>query len=1126
MRINQLFSPFQPPSTNFVDRLQYWAQQCPDSLAFGFLGDGETVDRELTYAQLDHKAKQVAHCLLDRGLQGERALLLYPPGLDFVIGLFGCLYAGVVAVPAFPPRRNRNMLRFESIADDSGAKVALADMDVCERTAAFWAKANGQLSKIDWLATDGIGDSELAASPAEIDSDQLAILQYTSGSTGSPKGVMLTHANIMHNCSLINHAFQTNRHDIGGSWLPTYHDMGLIGGVVNPLYAGRPSMLMSPMMFLQKPIRWLRAISKYKVTISGGPNFAYDLCTKKISDDQLEGIDLSSWTLAFNGAEPVREETLSRFTERFGPYGFRKESFFPCYGMAETTLMVTGGRRSKAPVVRCFDGTLLDEGQVQTASEDGDRGRLVVGCGIRLPEEDILIVDPDTHTLCADRQVGEVWVHSKSVGVGYWDKPEITAETFQATLADAPDGAHYLRTGDLGFFHRDELFVTGRLKDLIIVRGVNRYPQDIEMTVERADRRVRSGASAAFSVDIEGSERLVIVSEVERSVDDQWDAVIESIRRDVTTEHELPPEGIVLVRSGSIPKTSSGKIQRHACRQSFLEHSLLELASFKAWETNAVAKPTNGVSRPHQDATEPTADPSERERVLAVVMEKVQEIGQERAKNLTADTNIVQLGLDSLERMEIINLLEETFDGQLPEAVLPQIETCQEVADAVIEHIGVRPIREKKKRRPTEVPAEHFRFEQMPEYLQLKRNMELLDSTGLPNPYFRQHQSVTRDTTTIEGRELINFSSYNYLGMSGDPEVSRAAQEAVERFGTSVSASRLVSGEKTLHAELEKEIASFLGVDAAVVYVGGHSTNETTIGHLFGPGDLILHDALAHNSIIQGAMLSGARRRPFPHNDWKTLDQLLGELRHDYRRVLVVIEGVYSMDGDFPELPKFIEVKNRHKAFLMVDEAHSIGTMGKTGRGISEHFHVDPQDVDIWMGTLSKSFGSCGGYIAGANALVEYLRYTAPGFVYSVGLSPPNTAAALRAIRLLREHPERTGQCLARSQQFLRLARERGLDTGLSHDTPVVPVITGSSVLALQLSDMLFQQGINVQPILYPAVEESAARLRFFITATHTPEQIQRTVNAVADSLETLTAAPGGIAAPEANSVDPLRMHA
>lgn len=1112
--LSQLLHPHGPPrpGQTIAGRLQYWADAAPDNVAYAYLEDGENDKRSLTFSQLDARARAIACYLIDRGLQGERALLLYPPCLDFVEAFFGCLYAGVTAVPGYPPRRNRSTERIEAIARDADAAAALSIGQTVDRTITL-LEQDSKLSKLNWIATDSI-DNDPAHNDAQLGdtvcADDLAMLQYTSGSTGAPKGVMLTHANIVHNCSLITHAFQARYGSIGCSWLPTYHDMGLIGGVLNPMYVGCIAYLMSPMMFMQRPIRWLKAISRYRVSISGGPNFAYDLCTQKITDEEIQDLDLSSWSLAFNGAEPVRKQTLDNFAERFEPCGFRREAFYPCYGMAETTLIVTGGDPEKEVETRCFDGSALDEKRVNVAAPDGDKGRYVVGCGKILADEEVVIVDPDTRTALSTNRVGEVWVSSPSVAAGYWNKAELSDEVFRATLAE-DDGREFLRTGDLGFFHGDELFITGRLKDMIIVRGVNRYPQDIEMTVERADRRLRSGAAAAFAVDIDGRERLVVVSEVERGVNDDWGEVIDSVRRGVTTQHELPPDGVVLVRSGSIPKTSSGKIQRHACRDAFLDGTLKTVASRYAWigtnETTAVSPNGNGKAGRHREATNGSQRDSSRHstgktlelpHVIEIVKQHVRQIARERATELTASTNIVELGLDSLERMEIISSLEGEFGGQFPEEILLDIETVQQVSEAILEHMsGVRGSE-------NDVPQEYYQFDRMIEYVQLQRNKQLLEATGTPNPFFKAHEGVTRNKATIDGKELISFATYNYLGMSGDPVVGKAAMQAIEQFGTSVSASRLVSGEKTLHAALEQKIAEFIGVENSVVFVGGHSTNETTVGHLLGPGDLILHDALAHNSIIQGAILSGARRRPFPHNDWQALDQLLSQLRHDYRRVLVAVEGTYSMDGDFPDLPEFLRVKKKHKVFLMVDEAHSIGTLGDTGRGISEHFGMDPRDVDIWMGTLSKSFGSCGGYIAGNNALVEYLKYTAPGFVYSVGLSPPNTAAALAAINLLEGEPWRAKRCRERAAQFVELAKHYQLNTGQSQGTPVVPVIVGSSVVALQLSRRLFERGINVQPILYPAVEESAARLRFFITSTHTPEEIEYTVNAVGTELRSM----------------------
>jgi 8-amino-7-oxononanoate synthase len=383
--------------------------------------------------------------------------------------------------------------------------------------------------------------------------------------------------------------------------------------------------------------------------------------------------------------------------------------------------------------------------------------------------------------------------------------------------------------------------------------------------------------------------------------------------------------------------------------------------------------------------------------------------------------------------------------------------------------------------------------------------MSGLKARGIDNPYFRMLEGASSNGAVAEGRECITFSRYNYLGMCGDPVVSRAAKDAIDRYGTSVSASRLASGERPLHREIEKEIAGLIGTEDSLVFVSGHATNVTTIGHLFGKPDLIVHDALIHNSVLQGCQLSQSTHLSFPHNNWQALDTILGESRSGFRRALVVIEGIYSMDGDIPELPEFIAIKKRHGALLMVDEAHSIGVLGKRGGGIGEHFGISPADVDLWMGTLSKSFASCGGYIAGSGALIEYLKYTAPGFVYSVGMSPPNVAAALAAIRLLRKEPQRVMRLHELSELFLMLARERGLNTGASNiGSPVIPVIVGDSLKALLLSQALLRQGIDALPMVYPAVPDNSARLRFFVNCTHTPEQIRFALDVVVRELEAL----------------------
>lgn len=1108
-----------PPRTNLVAILQHWAKERADDPAFYFTdGENPEADQCVTFSELDQAARNVAGYLQKLGATGQRVLLVYPPVLDFVAGFFGCLYAGATAVPAFPPRRNRKGQRIHGIARDCQAQLALTNELVRQQ---IEADANWvEWESISIIATDSLAqDYSSNWKPPTIAPDDLAVLQYTSGSTGQPKGVMLSHANLVRNTELIMVAFEADMNCVGVSWLPTYHDMGLIGGILAPVFIGRPSVLMSPMAFLQKPIRWLRTISRYKGNTSGGPNFAYQLCVDKIADEDLEGVDISSWVTAFNGAEPVRASTLQQFTERFAKNGFKRNAFLPCYGMAETTLIVTGGPQPEIPVIRCFDSMQLDLQKVVEVEADREGARELVGSGAILPGEQLLIVDPETGTPAPSDSIGEIWISSPSVGQGYWERDEITQETFNATTS-AGEGP-FLRTGDLGFVYEGQLYVAGRLKDMIIVRGVNRYPQDIEQTVETAHEIMQSGLVAAFADNAEDRERLIIAAEVpKRREETDWNEVIVAIRREVAQQHDLPPDAVVLVRFGTLPRTSSGKIQRHACRSEFGRGSLKLVGQWKAWEIDLPeSEPMIAASSLRSDSdedddtsttTQVSAAGQPDHEIVDIVMDAIKAVAQERAKQLDLDTNIVlDLGLDSLERMQIAHSLEQTFDGRFPEHVLQEIETVREVADAINRYLGKKRIR--RDMVPTEtglkpadsrkIEEEDYRFDQLPEYRRLKRTMAQFEMTGVPNPYFSVHEGIVRDTTSINGEQLVSFASYNYLGMSGDPAVTDAVVDAAKKFGTSVSASRLVSGEKKIHGQLERELADWIGTEASVVMVGGHATNETTIGHLVGPGDLIVHDALSHNSIVQGAILSGARRRPFPHNDWQALEGILSEVRASYRRILVVIEGVYSMDGDYPDLPKFIDVKNRHKSWLMVDEAHSIGTMGPTGRGIGEHFGINPHDVDIWMGTLSKSFGSCGGYIAGSNALVELLKYTAPGFVFSVGLSPTNAAAALASLDTLRRSPQRVATLHARSKLFLTEASKRGLNTGDSHDTPVIPVITGNSLHALLLSRRMFEAGVNVQPILYPAVEESAARLRFFVNCTHSEKQILYAVEKAADAL-------------------------
>jgi len=390
------------------------------------------------------------------------------------------------------------------------------------------------------------------------------------------------------------------------------------------------------------------------------------------------------------------------------------------------------------------------------------------------------------------------------------------------------------------------------------------------------------------------------------------------------------------------------------------------------------------------------------------------------------------------------------------------------------------------------------RSEVMGDIAMVKRAGEAL---GIRNPYFRPHEGIAGATTIIDGKSYDNFVSYNYLGLNGDPRVTAAAKQAIDQYGTSVSASRIVSGERPIHQEFEKALAEVYEAEDAVVFVSGHATNVTVIGHLVGRDDLILHDSLSHNSIVQGALASGAQRIAFPHNDMDELERLLGAARSNAGRALLVVEGHYSMDGDVPDLARLVAIAKMHGAHLMVDEAHSLGVLGARGHGIAEHAGVNPGDVDVWMGTLSKTLSGCGGYIAGSGELIEYLKSSAPGFVYSVGLAPPLAAAGLESLQIMHREPERVAQLQANARHFLEAARANGLDTGPSIGAAIVPIMIGSSIVAARVADRLFDRGINVQPIIYPAVPEQAARLRFFLSSLHDTAQLDRVARAVAEVL-------------------------
>lgn len=564
---------------SLVALLQRRALEQPEQQAAAFLDDERDEVGRLTYAALARKARAIAAALQAHVAPGDRALMLYSPGLDFVAAFFGCLYAGVIAVPAYPPRP-RTLARLQNIVADAAPAIVLATRDVQELVDPMLADAP-DFPPVRWLTTEGLPDAgaDTWRDPG-VSADDLAFLQYTSGSTATPRGVMVSHGNLLDNLSMIRAGFEIELGDSGVIWLPLYHDMGLIGGVLQPIFAAMPVTLMSPLTFLQRPFRWLEAISKTGATISGGPNFAYDLCVRKITPEQRATLDLSRWEVAFSGAEPVRAETIERFTETFAPQGFRRTAWYPCYGLAEATLFVTGVQKAALPRLNNVAASALEQRRIVPAAPDEVNARTFVSCGYPRLDLQIAIVEPEALTPCAPGTVGEIWISGASVAGGYWNRPEDSERIFRARLAGDDHGVTWLRTGDLGYLDQGELFIAGRIKDLIIIDGRNHYPQDIELTVETCHPAIRPGGSAAFSIDGRGEERLVVVAEIEREhMPGRPGAatpaeLLLAVRRAIAEQHAVQLTDLALIKPGTVPKTTSGKIQRRASRAAYLDGSL------------------------------------------------------------------------------------------------------------------------------------------------------------------------------------------------------------------------------------------------------------------------------------------------------------------------------------------------------------------------------------------------------------------------------------------------------------------------------------------------------------------------------------------------------------------------
>ncbi len=663
------------PGENLRDILEKYASETPDKVLFYFLEDGFNEKEHITYAQMSSLAKNMAARLLTKYEKGDRLLMLFPPGIEFIVGLFTCFYAGIIAVPAYPPRKNRMFSRFEAIINDCQPAAILTTRKIYEDIYKNFLRKDVFKEVAFIIYEEILSEDVIHYNDPGIETDDIVLLQYTSGSTGRPNGVILNHKNILYNSEFIRQAFGHKKGLKTVHWLPAFHDMGLIGGIIQPFYMHGANIIIPPNSFLSRPMSWPRAVSKYKANTSGGPNFSFNYCVERMNTEELEGIDLSGVRPFYCGAEPIRKDTLVKFAEAYKDYNFNSDQFYPCYGLAESTLIVSGGELYDEPKYLTVDALELEKGYIKEVENEDNSSRTFVGCGFPWAGTKIAIVEPESKEIHPPGKIGEIWVSGPSVAMGYWNNPELSEKTFQAVTKDGQ--GPFLRTGDLGFIHDFQLYVTGRMKDLIIIRGLNYSPEDIEFTAISSHDTLQSGAGAAFSVDAEHEEVLVFVCEVKRAAmrDLVAEEVMEAIRQSISENHQIRVSAIALLRPGSIPKTSSGKIQRHAARKEFLAN---ELDILVKWEVNPEVYASPGSGHPTGTVNQ----------WIKVWMGKELHIDP---ASIDENKPVSVYGMDSMKTVILARDAEDYFGVEFPLDLLMEATTVAKIAE-----LGRRFLKEKE----------------------------------------------------------------------------------------------------------------------------------------------------------------------------------------------------------------------------------------------------------------------------------------------------------------------------------------------------------------------------------------------------------------------------------------------
>jgi 8-amino-7-oxononanoate synthase len=838
-------------------------------------------------------------------------------------------------------------------------------------------------------------------------------------------------------------------------------------------------VIMSPEAFIRKPSRWLQAISTYSATYSGAPNFAFDLCVRKVGPEDKAGLDLRRWAVCYNGSETVRPGTLEQFASSFADCGFRAEAFFPGYGLAEATLMVATRPRGRPPVCLRVNRDLIEQGIVSSsATAEACQTREYMSCGVADGSFELRIVDADSRMPLPEDRIGEIWLKGPSITEGYWKNPAATAAAFGHSLPE--EEGPYLRTGDLGFLHNGELFITGRLKDLIIIRGRNYFPEDIEATVERSHDAFRPGCGAVFSVEGEEEERLIIVHEIRRAwYDADLEEVSSAARKAVGEEHEIAACQILLVQQGEIVKTTSGKIARGSCRQRFLQNA------FHVLHFDNLGEIPDGAGK-----KDPPVDVSREKKALLDDM--VQHLAQDlriATRRIPQDRPLMTLGLDSLQVEGFLSYLQATYGLEIPSSLILEGSSLLDLAEQLAHHRGGTGSGSAPAKPPRSFMAwfERRRHDHLHSQALAARNRSC---------FFRPFGNNDGITATVNGRHLIMLGSNNYLGLTADPRVREAAAEAARAYGPSMTGSRLLNGSTDLHRRLEEELARFVGREDALVFTTGYQAIVGMITGVLNSEATLLLDEKSHACAIDGARIARCHVSYFKHNQPDDLRRkLAGGVDGP---TMVLVDGVYSVEGDYSCLPDIHELCREFGAWLAIDDAHGLGVAGETGRGVEEHFGM-PGAADLLAGTFSKSLASIGGWVAGNADTVDWIRFHGRTMLFSAAMPPPALAAALKALEIVRTEPALVRQAKHNGMFWRDGLKQLGARV-IASDTPIVPIYVGDAETCLNLANALFQAGVYVNPFIYPAVQEGQAMLRSSVTARHTEKHLTEALRIFRDA--------------------------